>query len=77
MAQDTSFQAFPCPAPIINGNGDPIYTDQPGMTLRDWFAGQAMNGILSTETEEYGYSVEAGARQAYLVADAMLKAREA
>lgn len=47
--------------------------NQGGMTLRDWFAGQALNGMLSdpnlsAEPEEF-------ADYAYRHADAMLKAR--
>jgi hypothetical protein len=47
-----------------------------GMTLRDWFAGQAINGLVTAF-----YSVEETiaykdiAPQAYRIADAMLEAR--
>lgn len=49
-----------------------------GMTLRDWFAGQAASGICSSRDEagvllEHGY--EWIATEAYRVADAMLKER--
>jgi len=46
-----------------------------GMTLRDWFAGQALAGMLA----KYGIedsSVETMTEDCYLHADAMLKARE-
>ena len=49
-----------------------------GMTLRDYFAGQAMTGILSCFRGIDG--VDSGkdrAKYAYEVADAMLAAREA
>jgi len=47
-----------------------------GMTLRDWFAGQAINGLVTTfysvdETIAY----EDIAPQAYRIADAMIEAR--
>jgi hypothetical protein len=45
-----------------------------GMTLRDWFAGQVLIG-LSVRRE--GRTDAHDARNAYLLADAMLKAREA
>jgi len=44
----------------------------PGMTLRDWFAGQALAGMLANPDswpEDRGVA-------AYCYADAMLKARE-
>jgi hypothetical protein len=46
----------------------------PQMTLRDWFAGQALIGIArnSTSAEPADYATDA-----YLLADAMLTAREA
>lgn len=42
-----------------------------GMTLRDYFAAKAMQGLI----EEYGWNDESLAKQSYDVADAMLKAR--
>jgi hypothetical protein len=47
-----------------------------GMTLRDWFAGQALAGLLACGEahDEHTDSVTAGA--AYKMADAMLTARE-
>ena len=54
---------------------------QGGMSLRDYFAGQALAGITANSSlepnEELAYaSAEEGyARQAYELADAMLKAR--
>ena len=49
-----------------------------GMTLRDYFAAKAMQGILSaTLTPNTTWSQDDAAETAYNVADAMLKAREA
>lgn len=52
-------------------------THPSGMTLRDWFAGQAMSGMLSgLWTEDSGYvSSDQIARIAYGHADDMLEAR--
>ena len=50
---------------------NPNRTDQTGMTLRDYFAAQAM---LRTSV---GSSYEQLAKTAYEIADAMMKAREA
>lgn len=50
-----------------------------GMTLRDWFAGQALAGILSTNARVYWAGLDPAASAAtvsYRMADAMLKARE-
>ncbi len=44
----------------------------PGMTLRDWFAGQAISGLLAS-TDNCTAGVFAA--KAYFVADAMLAAR--
>ncbi|HDF5699497.1 TPA: hypothetical protein PC642_001963 [Klebsiella variicola] len=56
-------------------NGGPAYPTQgyEGLTLRDYFAGQAMQSIpLSIEPNEQKLIATA----AYQMADAMLKARE-
>lgn len=50
-----------------------------GMTLRDWFAGQALAGELAAQDGDGFWSDESAltlAERCYLVADAMLKARE-
>jgi hypothetical protein len=52
-------------------------TFDPGMSLRDWFAGQALVGLMSgscmrpSALDEFEYM----AKQLYQVADAMLKER--
>ncbi len=46
-----------------------------GMTLRDYFAAKAMQSILlDPRNESNSYNIDASC--AYMVADAMLKARE-
>jgi hypothetical protein len=49
-----------------------------GMALRDYFAAQALNGMLANNepVEVDGKFHEVLARAAYVCADAMLKARE-
>ena len=64
------------PAFPIKGRGafDLELVQAEGMTLRDWFAGQALAGILSNPNIENAYfTVDAGL--AYDAADAMLAAR--
>ena len=46
-----------------------------GMTLRDWFAGRALEGMLSYPDEDGIKHIEY-ARYAYSLADAMLAARK-
>lgn len=69
MSKDHSGWAFP----VHSENGVP-YGD-PGMTLRDWFAAQAMVGMLSSDRES-GAVWDAYASDAYAMADAMLAARK-
>lgn len=71
--------AFPSEIEVPNYRGsgaigETITVKQRGMSLRDWFAGQALMAV-------FDYNTEAGvemniARSAYRMADAMLKARE-
>lgn len=47
-----------------------------GMSLRDWFAGQALNMIVGMMDDNTPLHPESIARASYAIADAMLKARE-
>ena len=62
--------AFPMPMTVENGHvqNEPGY----GMTLRDYFAAKAMQGVLSCNDDQPHGIV---AFDAYRYADAMLKAR--
>jgi hypothetical protein len=61
--------------PTFKGNWTPPANYLMELTLRDYFAAQAMNGRISNPTQ-YGSECEhIFARDAYVVADAMLKAR--
>jgi len=68
--------------PIHGGPAFPIPTDDwRGMELRDWFAGQALAGMLTYYNEHRGdyhtnATCEVAAKDAYQWADAMLKQRE-
>jgi hypothetical protein len=66
-----------------DGAGGPEYFSHEGMTLRDWFAGQALAAIVSKSP--YGTVKHTGtpcetknqaARGAYMYADAMLAVRK-
>lgn len=57
------------------------YASEQGMTLRDWFAGMALNGMLSYSLHEQNGNWscnadhEGRAKDAYAQADAMLEQR--
>jgi hypothetical protein len=70
MKDKTGGPAFPRPL-SLNVNGEAAW-EQDGMTLRDWFAGQALPWILRAHLG----SPEWVAAEAYKLADAMLKERE-
>ncbi len=59
----------------------PLDAENSGMTLRDWFAGQALCGTISCESETNGTfsrneaGFRAAAEEAYGFADAMLEVR--
>ena len=67
--------AFPCQEILPNGMAN--LTPQRGMTLRDHFAGLAMQGFLSyaATTGKYAPPDDELAREAYKMADAMFKER--
>ena len=61
--------AFPVPS-VLNSNGDPIVGTR-GMSLRDYFAAKAMQGLCVNNTVSQDM-----AKAAYAMADAMLKERK-
>lgn len=74
MTDKTGGAAFPVPATELHG------TDT-GMKLRDYFAAKCMPAIINTLNgpvvfEECKGDFDLYAKQAYVMADAMLKARE-
>lgn len=79
---DTGGPAFPRATPPVYVNRDDpdsLYWEEQrsGMTLLDWFAGQALSGIMaagrSKGSEVIGFiSADVATRQAYHYADAML-----
>ena len=69
----TGGPAFPCHPEIIPHKE----RDFAGMTLRDYFAAKAMQGMAGSHAYcERGWDQADLAGQAYEIADAMLKARE-
>lgn len=75
---DDGGQAFPVPADDKAG-----WHSQEGMSLRDWFAGQALAGMLAMPSghngnfhDNCGESFIGPAGYAYRMADAMIAARK-
>lgn len=73
MTDKTGGATFPA-----SGRPGKQHLSQEGMTLRDYFAAKAMQGILvNTERNEFSFGkVDEIASKAYELADAMLRARE-
>lgn len=72
MAQNDGGPAFP----RTPGDLDNLVGPQEGMSLRDWFAGQALATPSIVKTGVSGFSASATARKAYDLADAMLEIRD-
>ena len=68
--RDTGQTAFPYAVPSHG-----LQHTEPGMSLRDYFAGQALAGIASIAAEGFSLPPEQEAEWAYQRADAMLAAR--
>ena len=60
----------------MHTHGSP-YTQWKGMTLRDYFAAKAMQGMFASALLPKNVTNEELSIEAYKVADAMMKAREA
>lgn len=75
---DDGGPAFPQADIILTANNPPILQwtqESPGMSLRDWFAGQALAGLLAHRVLKFN-TEDMAARVAYKFADAMLAARK-
>jgi hypothetical protein len=78
MRQEDGGPAFP----VTIGSQNDQYLCGPGMSLRDWFAGQAMNSLIKARdavsmlngAPDFPYEQNL-AEACYLLADEMLKAR--
>lgn len=67
---DNGGPAFPVPA-----IGDQAQLPDTGMSLRDWFAGQALCGLISYPNGQANCNILAV--DSYAMADAMIAARKA
>lgn len=74
MSKETGGPAFPCDR-LITPDGDLLTSN--GMTMRDYFAAKAMQANARVLSKGATLSdITRIAEDAYLFADAMLKARE-
>lgn len=67
---DDGGYAFPNPADDRSG-----WHAESGMTLRDWFAGQAISGFMANTKRPTTFARD-DADWVYTIADAMIKARK-
>lgn len=70
MTKDLDIMAFPNAVP------ERWAMIQDGMGLRDWFAGQALTGLLAGRTQGSMYTSEQAAANAYAIAQGMLVERQ-
>ncbi|HFI7897946.1 TPA: hypothetical protein ACGSFL_000402 [Escherichia coli] len=88
MSNKTGGRAFPCDSIVERdevGHLHGFEVSSGGMTLRDYFAAKAMQSIVSSPKEMESLIDTLGAKTAYakvsetayVIADAMLRAREA
>jgi hypothetical protein len=73
MSNNTGGPAFPTKSYDVARQ---TWDIEEGMTLRDYFAAKAMQGIVANPNAR-GLTYEAVSMRAFAQADAMLKAREA
>lgn len=74
MSNKTGGPAFPYSG-VHKGEKENLIVDSHGMTMRDYFAAKAMQGRLANP--DWLCSYDRTATEAYQIADAMLRAREA
>ena len=67
---DDGGPAFPCDVQVEDNSGS-HYEEHYGLTMRDWFAGKALAGLVQNGKYASGQI----AQSAYSFADAMLAAR--
>jgi hypothetical protein len=76
MSAPDNPQAFPC----LDESCGMLTLREPGMTLRDWIAGQALPSVIThyaATTRDYSLTPEQYlAKRAYAFADAMLSHRQ-
>lgn len=79
MTTDQNEPAFPRFTTVTHndsGRISSLHIDQPGMTMRDYFAGQALMGLLSSGGHDSTFfNIEVLMNNTWVIADAMLAER--
>ena len=75
MNKETGGPAFPTGSWEYDGQGNVLPYQENGMTLRDYFAAKALQGICASGPSA-SWPNDHLAAKAYNLADAMLKARD-
>jgi hypothetical protein len=73
--QNNDQPAFPTGSWEYDGQNNVLPYQEQGMTLRDYFAAKAMQGLIASQQDGEDFT-DHHCRWAYKVADAMLKARQ-
>jgi hypothetical protein len=77
MTSRSNYPAFPVPS-YVNAYGDTYDVEFQGMTLRDYFAAKALQGMMAMPLPAVvDNAPQFLAKTAYGIADAMLEARDA
>ena len=71
---NTGGPAFPIP--LLPGQSWQGMAPCDGMTLRDYFAAKAMQAMIASPHMPSAFDMQPVAEKAYIIAEAMLKARE-
>ena len=77
MNKDTSGSAFPVPTANYHTETGTVHSDSYGMTLRQWYAGMAMSGLLANSDYAMSFDVSENglnrvSSHAHKMADPML-----
>lgn len=76
MAKETGGPAFPVAIDDVRDFSAYGKNNLTGMTLRDWFAGQALAGMLASEAPGFVFRTpDEPVKRVYAIADAMLAER--
>lgn len=80
MAINDGGPAFPATTVHVLADGQVMRFEGPGMSLRDWFAGMALQGMIASHGTAHSawdtVAPDANASLAYTIANAMLRERE-